>query len=171
MDVTVPMEVIRAKIYLIRGQKILIDSDLAEMYGVETKNLNKAVKRNISRFPQDFMFQLTSEESASLRFQIGTSKKPGHGGRRYNPYVFTEQGVAMLSSVLNSVQAVQVNIAIMRAFVQMRELAASNRAIANRLNELEQKYDSQLRVVFDAIREMMEPPAKRVRKIGFTKQE
>jgi phage regulator Rha-like protein len=171
MDVTVPLEVIRGKIYLVRGQKILIDSDLAEMYGVETKNLNKAVKRNISRFPQDFMFQLTIEESASLKFQIGTSSQSGHGGRRYNPYVFTEQGVAMLSSVLNSDRAVQVNIAIMRAFVQMRELAVSNIDISKRLDELEQKYDSQFRVVFDAIREMMEPLAKRARKIGFTKQE
>ena len=134
----------------------------------ETKNLNKAVKLNISRFPQDFMFQLTSEESAALRFQTGTSSHPGHGGRRYNPYVFTEQGVAMLSSVLNSDRAVQVNIAIMRAFVQMRELAASNRAIAKRLDELEEKYDTQFRVVFEAIREMIAPPLKRVRKIGFT---
>lgn len=96
---------------------MLLDSDLAEMYGVETKNLNKAVKRNINRFPEDFMFQLTPEESAALRFQTGTSNDAGHGGRRYNPHVFTEQGIAMLSSVLNSDQAVQVNIAIMRAFV------------------------------------------------------
>lgn len=167
MEVPVPMEVVRGKIYLIRGQKVLLDSDLAEMYGIETKNLNKAVKRNISRFPDDFMFQLTGEESAGLRFQSGTSKT-GSGGRRYNPYVFTEQGVAMLSSVLNTDRAVQVNIAIMRAFVQMRELAASNRSIAKRLDELEQKYDAQFRVVFDAIREMMEPPAKKSRKIGFT---
>jgi hypothetical protein len=104
-----------------------------------------------------------------LKFHIVTSSQSGHGGRRYNPNVFTEQGVAMLSSVLNSDRAVQVNIAIMRAFVQMRELAASSRAIAKRLDDLEQKYDNQFRVVFDAIREMMVPPAKRVRKIGFTK--
>jgi hypothetical protein len=110
------------------------------------------------------MFQLTSEESKGLRFQIGTSKKAGRGGRRYNPYVFTEQGVAMLSSVLNTERAVQVNVAIMRAFVQLRELAASNCAIANKLDELEQRYDAQFKVVFEAIREMMEFPTKKVRK-------
>ena len=170
MDVTVSLETIKAKIFLVRGHKVLVDSDLASMYGVETKNLNKAVKRNTTRFPADFMFQLTDEESESLRFQIGTSSGH-HGGRRYNPYVFTEQGVAMLSSILNSDQAVQVNIAIMRSFVQMREFAASNRAIAKRLDDLEQKYDSQFRVVFDAIRELMQPPARKSRKIGFTKGE
>lgn len=171
MDVSVPMEVIKGKIYLIRGQKVLLDSDLAELYGIETKNLNKAVKRNLSRFPQDFMFQLTIEESKGLRFQIGTSNEEGRGGRRYNPYVFTEQGVAMLSSVLNTDRAVQVNIAIMRAFVEMRQLAASNRAISKRLDELEQKYDAQFKIVFETIREMMEQPSKKVRKIGFTDNE
>jgi phage regulator Rha-like protein len=168
LDLTVPMELIRSKIYLLRGQKVLLDSDIAEMYGVQTGNLIKAVKRNIDRFPPDFMFQLASEETAALRFQIGISKA-GRGGRRYAPYVFTEQGIAMLSSVLNSNQAVQVNIAIMRAFVQMRELAATNRGTAKRLDELEQKYDSQFKVVFDAIRQMMEPPVRKVRKIGFEK--
>ncbi len=170
MDVPLPMEVIRGKIYLIRGQKVLMDSDLAEMYGVETSNLNKAVKRNIDRFPQDFMFQLTSEEADSLRFQIGMSKPEGRGGRRYLPHAFTEQGVAMLSSVLNSNHAVQVNIAIMRAFVQLRELAASNRVLAKRLDELENKYDKhdkQFMEVFDAIRQLMAPPEKTKRKIGF----
>lgn len=136
MDATVPTEMVRSKIYIIRGQKVLLDSDLAEMYGVETANLNKAVKRNVERFPPDFMFQLSPEETAALRFQIGISKK-GRGGRRYDPYVFTEQGIAMLSSVLNSGRAVQVNIAIMRAFVQMRELATTNRSMAKRLDELE----------------------------------
>ncbi|MEA5115776.1 MAG: ORF6N domain-containing protein [Geobacteraceae bacterium] len=169
MNVSVPMEVIKGKIYLIRGQKVLLDSDLAVLYGIETKNLNRVVKRNLSRFPQDFMFQLTSDESKGLRFQIGTSNEAGRGGRRYNPFVFTEQGVAMLSSVLNTERAVQANIAIMRAFVQLRELATSNRAISRRLDELEQKYDSQFKVVFEAIREMMALPAKKVRKIGFTK--
>lgn len=168
MDVAVPMEIIKEKIYLIRGQKVLLDNDLAEMYGVETKNLNRAVKRNMSRFPDDFMFQLTNEEAAGLRFQFGTSKIRGSGGRRYSPYVFTEQGIAMLSSVLNSDRGVQVNIAIMRAFVQMRELAASSRVIAKRIDELEQKYDAQFSVVFDAIREMIENPAKGTRRIGFT---
>ena len=107
MDVTIPIELIRRKIYLIRGQKVLLDSDIAEMYGVETGNLNKAVKRNIDRFPSDFMFELSPEEAEALRFQIGISKK-GRGGRRYAPYVFTEQGIAMLSSVLSSERAVQV---------------------------------------------------------------
>ena len=171
MDVAVPMEVIKGKIHLIRGQKVLLDSDLAQLYGIETKNLNKAVKRNLNRFPADFMFQATSEEAAGLRFHIGTSNDARRGGRRYNPYVFTEQGVAMLSSVLNTERAVQVNIAIMRAFVQMRELAASSRAISKRLDVLEQRYDAQFKVVFDAIREMMAPPPKKARKIGFTKQE
>ena len=169
MDISITLEVVKRKIYLVRGHKVMADSDLAEMYGVETKNLNKAVKRNVNRFPSDFMFQLTAEEAAALRFQNGTSTLPGKGGRRYNPYVFTEQGVAMLSSILNSDRAVQVNIAIMRAFVQMRELAISNRAMTRRLDELEKKYDSQFRIVFDAIREMMEPQAKRIRKIGFNK--
>jgi hypothetical protein len=170
MDVSVPMEVIRGKIYLIRGQKVLVDSDLAEMYGVETSNLNKAVKRNIGRFPQDFMFQLADDEAGSLRFQIGISKPEGRGGRRYLPHVFTEQGVAMLSSVLNSDRAIQVNIAIMRAFVQLRELAGSNRELARKLDELEKKYDKhdkQFLVVFDTIRQMMAPPEANKRKIGF----
>ena len=120
MKTLVPVEIIERNIYLIRGQKVMLDSDLAKLYGVETFNLNKAVKRNISRFPQDFMFQLTKEEADSLRFQIGLSKAEGRGGRRYLPYAFTEQGVAMLSSVLRSDRAVQVNIAIMRAFVKLR---------------------------------------------------
>jgi hypothetical protein len=147
-----------------------VDSDLAEMYGVETSNLNKAVKRNIGRFPQDFMFQLTDDEAGSLRFQIGISKPEGRGGRRYLPHVFTEQGVAMLSSVLNSDRAIQVNIAIMRAFVQLRELVGSNRELARKLDELEKKYDKhdkQFLVVFDAIRQMMAPPEANKRKIGF----
>jgi hypothetical protein len=170
MDVSVPVEVIKGKIYLIRGQKVLLDNDLAEMYGVETASLNRAVKRNINRFPQDFMFQLTVVESSALRCQIGISKPEGRGGRRYLPNVFTEQGVAMLSSVLHSGRAVQVNIAIMRAFVQMRELAASNREIARKLDELEKKYDKhdkQFMVVFDAIRSLVAPPAAKKRKIGF----
>lgn len=172
MNVSIPVEVIRGKIYLIRGQKVLLDSDLAELYGV-TSNLNKAVKRNIGRFPQDFMFQLTAEEAASLRFQFGISKTEGRGGRRYLPYVFTEQGVAMLSSVLNSDRAVQVNIAIMRAFVQLRELAASNRELARKLDELEKKYDKhdkQFMVVFDAIRQLMAPLEGKKRKIGFKRE-
>jgi len=175
MDAIIPIEVIKGKIYLIRGQKVLLDNDLAGLYGVTTSNLNKAVKRNIERFPGDFMFQLSDEEAASLRFQIGISKNTGRGGRRYAPYVFTEQGVAMLSSVLNSDRAVQVNIAIMRAFVQLRELAGSNRVLAKRLDDLEKRYDKhdrQLMEVFTAIRQLMAPPeTKKKRAIGFVRDE
>jgi len=152
MKALLPTEVIERKILLIRGQKVMLDSDLAELYGVETSNLNKAVKRNIDRFPEDFMLQLTKEEADSLRFQIGMSKTEGRGGRRYLPYAFTEQGVAMLSSVLNSKRAVQVNIAIMRVFVKLREMIASNKELAKKLDNLEKKYDTQFKVVFDAIR-------------------
>jgi phage regulator Rha-like protein len=146
----------------------MLDSDLAELYGVETFNLNKAVKRNIDRFPDDFMFQLSQEEAESLRFQIGMSKVSGRGGRRSLPYAFTEQGVAMLSSVLNSKQAVQVNITIMRAFVKLRELLATHKDLAEKLEALEKKYDRQFKIVFDAIRQLMkleDPPKER--RIGF----
>ncbi|MEJ2684414.1 MAG: ORF6N domain-containing protein [Candidatus Sulfobium sp.] len=137
---------------------------------MKTFNLNKAVKRNIGRFPEDFMFQLSREEADSLRFQIGMSKEAGRGGRRYLPYVFTEQGVAMLSSVLNSERAVKVNIEIMRAFVKLRQLLATNAGLARKLADLEKKYDAQFRVVFDAIRELMRPPEKPKRKIGFKRE-
>lgn len=132
----VPVELIERRIYLIRGRKVMLDTDLAELYQVLTKNLNKAVKRNLDRFPEDFMFQLTKDEAESLRFQFGTSNL-GRGGRRYLPYAFTEQGVAMLSSVLNSARAVMVNIAIMRAFVKMRELLATHRDLADKIEQLE----------------------------------
>ena len=148
---------------------MLLDSDLAELYGVTTGNLNKAVKRNLDRFPTDFMFQLSAEEAGDLIFQSGISKREGRGGRRTPPYAFTEQGVAMLSSVLNSDRAVAVNIEIMRAFVRLREMLAGHADVARRLDELEQKYDAQFRVVFDAIRQLMippEPPQKKGR-IGF----
>ena len=144
----------------------MVDSDLAELYGVETKALNRAVKRNLKRFPVDFMFQLTAEEASTLRCQIGTSK-PGRGGRRYLPNVFTEQGVAMLSSVLNSERAVMVNVEIMRAFVRLRQMLASNAELAFKLNELESKYDRQFRLVFDAIRQLMSPPVTKTKPIGF----
>ncbi len=149
----------------------MVDSDLAALYEVETSNLNKAVKRNSERFPADFMFQLTPEEFASLRFQIGTSKVPGRGGRRFLPYVFTEQGVAMLSSVLRSTRAIQANIAIMRAFVRLRELLTTNKDMARKLAEMEKKYDAQFKVVFDAIRELMTPPTPPRRRIGFHRNE
>ena len=171
-------------IYLIRGEKVMLDHDLAELYGVPTKSLNLAVKRNVERFPSDFMFQLTQAEAEGLRFQIGTSNenaakqasglrlqtetsKSRRGGRRYLPYAFTEQGVAMLSSVLRSARAVQVNIAIMRTFVRLREMLLSNAALARKLSALEKKYDQQFKVVFDAIRELMVPPEKPKRRIGF----
>ena len=158
---------IERRIYFLRGLRVILDAELAEMYGVPTKSLNLAVKRNRERFPDDFMFQLTVEEADFLRFQIETSK-PARGGRRYLPYAFTEQGVAMLSSVLRSTRAVQVNIAIMRAFVRLRELLLSNADLARKLASLEGKYDAQFKVVFDAIRQLMAPPpAKPKPQIGF----
>ena len=151
---------------LLRGQKVMLDSDLAALYGVETKALNRAVKRNRERFPDDFMLQLEPQELTNLMFQFGTSSY-GHGGRRKPAYAFTEQGVAMLSSVLHSPRAVSVNIEIMRAFVRIRQWLASNTELAHKLAALEKKYDSQFRVVFDAIRELMRPPAPPRKRIGF----
>lgn len=160
----VPVETIEQKILLIRGQKVMLDRDLAVLYGVATRDLNKAVNRNLTRFPNDFMVQLTRIEFENLKFHFGTSS---WGGTRKLPKAFTEQGVAMLSSVLNSERAVQVNIAIMRAFVKLREIIVSNKDLARKLNELEKKYDTQFRIVFDAIRELMKPPERKHRKIGF----
>ncbi|MEK7332993.1 MAG: ORF6N domain-containing protein [Nitrospirota bacterium] len=170
MKALIPVEMIERKIYLIRGHKVMLDSDLAKLYEVPTRRLNEQVKRNISRFPADFMFQLTDEEADNLRSQIATSSS-AHGGRRYLPFVFTEQGVAMLSSVLNSERAVQVNIAIMRAFVKLRELMATHKDLARKLEEMEKKYDTQFKVVFDAIRQLMTPPETKKRKIGFEVRE
>ena len=161
-----PVENIEKAIYLIRGEKVMLDRDLASLYGVETKMLNRAVKRNLQRFPPDFMFQLTNDEGERLRCQIGTSKK-GRGGSRYLPLVFTEQGVAMLSSVLSSERAVIVNIEIMRAFVKLRQMLASNVELARRLDELESKYDKQFKIVFDAIRQLMATPVRDRKEIGF----
>ena len=166
MNSIVPVELIEKKIYLVRGQKVMLDSDLAELYEVETRALVQAVKRNIGRFPPDFMFQLNNQEVTSLRSQIVISKS-GKGGRRYIPYVFTEQGVAMLSSVLNSERAILVNIAIMRAFVKLRDMISSHKDMAKRLDELEEKYDAQFKVVFDALRQLMTPPEPGKKKIGF----
>src|SRR3989442_790492 len=145
---------VEALILALRGQRVPLDSDLARIYGVPTKRLNEQVNRNKSRFPPDFMFQLTKVEVEFLRSQIATSKK-GRGGRRYAPLVFTEQGVAMLSTVLHSERAVRVNIEIMRAFVRLRAMAYSDRALANKILALEQKYDAQFKAVFDAIRGLM----------------
>lgn len=161
----IPAERIERHILLIRGHKVMLDADLAELYGVETKALNRAVRRNFSRFPEDFMFQLTTQERENLRCQFVTSSS--WGGPRYRPLAFTEQGVAMLSSVLRSPRAVQANIAIMRAFVKLREILSSHRELAQRLEEMENKYDAQFRAVFDAIRELMTPPEEPRRRIGF----
>jgi len=159
-------EDISRRIHTIRSHRVLLDADLAELYDVPTKAFNQAIQRNMNRFPEDFMFQLTEEEFAGLRSQFVTSKK-GRGGRRYLPYVFTEQGIAMLSGVLNSHRAVQVNIAIMRAFVRMRRMLVNHEELARKVAALEGKYDSQFRVVFDAIRAMMEPPSTPRQRIGF----
>ncbi|MFH1706317.1 MAG: ORF6N domain-containing protein [Planctomycetota bacterium] len=148
-----------------RGEKVLLDKNLAVLYGVTTGNLNKAVSRNLTRFPKDFMFQLTPEEFRDLIFQFGTSR---WGGTRQLPRAFTEQGVAMLSSVLRSERAVQVNIEIMRAFVSLRRMLGTNADLARKLAELEHKYDRQFAVVFDAIRQLMEPPSEPPKpRIGF----
>jgi len=162
----IPQEIIRKKIFVIRDKKVMLDKDLADLYGVPTKSLNLAVKRNLNRFPNDFMFQLTREERKSLRFQFETSKK-GRGGNRYLPHVFTQEGIAMLSSVLNSERAVQVNIQIMRAFVKLREFMASHRELKGKIEEMEKKYDRQFKIVFDAIRKLLAPPPKSKHPIGF----
>jgi hypothetical protein len=150
------MERVERRIYFIRGEKVMLDSDLAELYGVPTRALNQAVRRNGERFPRDFMFQLTGDEAQSLRSQTVILKRGEH--RKYRPYAFTEQGVAMLSSVLRSPRAIRVNIEIMRTFVRLRKMLGSNAHLARKLKELEQKYDSQFRIVFDAIRHLMEEP-------------
>jgi hypothetical protein len=155
---------VESQIYLIRGHKVMIDSDLALLYGVQTKALNQAVRRNIQRFPEDFMFQLTEIEWEFLKSQIVTSKQ-GPGGKQKLPLVFTEYGVSMLSSVLKSDQAIQVNISIMRAFGKLREILKSNKVLEKRLLELEERYNGQFKIVFDAIRELMSErsiPRKRI---------
>lgn len=175
---SVPVETIERRILLIRGQKVMLDADLAALYGVETKALNRAVKRNTDRFPEDFMFQLTLKETEILRYQFGTSNlrsqsvisKEGRGGRRYLPYAFTEQGVAMLSGVLSSRRAVRVNVAIMRAFVRLRQMLATHAQLAQKLAELERKiegHDQQIRSIFEAIRQLMAPSVPPRRRIGF----
>jgi len=164
-QINIPAEHIEKSILLIRGERVMLDSDLALLYEVETKVLNRAVKRNLLRFPNDFMFQLTARETEALRFHLGTSK--GRGGRRYRPYVFTEQGVAMLSSILNSDRAVLVNIAIIRTFVKLRKILASHSRLSRKLVELERRYDQQFKVVFDTIRQLMTIPTTCRKPIGF----
>ena len=166
----VPVEQVEKLIHLARGERVLLDADLARLYGVTTGALNRAVRRNTSRFPPDFMFQLTADEARILKCQIGISSSR-HGGRRRSlPYAFTQQGVAMLSSVLRSERAVQVNVAIMRAFVSLRRLLAGDEALARKFAELERRlegHDQAIKSLFDAIRELASPPARPRREIGF----
>jgi hypothetical protein len=161
---------IENRIFEVRGHRVMLDSHLAELYGVTTGNLNKAVARNAQRFPHDFMFQLTKEELADLKFQNGISST-GHGGRRYLPRAFTQEGIAMLSGVLRSPRAIQVNIAIMRAFVRLRQIMHLNRELAGKLNELERKlgkHDEEIQLIFEAIKQLMTPPPEKARRrIGF----
>ncbi len=164
----IPVARITRLILFLRKQKVMLDSDLASLYGVTTGNLNKAVKRNAQRFPSDFMFQLTAKEAEDLIFQIGRSKK--RGGRRHRPYAFTEQGVAMLSSVLNSERAIAINVAIMRTFVRLRQMLDSNHELAQKFSELEQrvgKHDEDIAAILEAIRQLVVPPEKPRREIGF----
>lgn len=162
-----PAEPIERSIYVMRGQKVMLDQDLADLYGVHTRVLIQGMKRNIERFPPDFMFQLSGEEFAVLRSQSVISSS--WGGRRYAPYAFTEQGVAMLSSVLKSQRAIQANIEIMRAFVRLRRMLSENAELAKRMDDMEKKFDSQFKVVFDAIRQLTTPPTSAKKSIGFRK--
>ncbi len=168
----IPVEWIARTLFILRGQKVMLDVDLARLYGVTTGNLNKAVNRNRDRFPVDFVLQLTAAEAKTLIFQSGISK--GRGGRRHRPYAFTEQGVAMLSSVLRSERAVRVNIAIMRAFVRLRDALETNSALARKFSELEKrvgKHDEEIGAIIEAIRQLMAPPDKPKREIGFHTRE
>ncbi|MBI4965289.1 MAG: ORF6N domain-containing protein [Desulfomonile tiedjei] len=163
-------QLIENRIFNLRGHRVMLDSHLAELYGVTTGNLNKAVARNAQRFPDDFMFQLTKEERTDLKFQNGISST-GHGGRRYLPRAFTQEGIAMLSGVLRSPRAIQVNIAIMRAFVRLREIMHLNRELASKLSELERKlgkHDEEIQIIFKVIKQLMAPPPEKPkRRIGF----
>ena len=173
MKELIPAEIIEKRIYLIRGHKVMLDRDLAELYEVETRVLNQSVRRNLDRFPEDFMFALSREEIMRISQIVISSDQTEKASLKFSKNVlgFTEQGVAMLSGVLNSGRAVQVNIAIMRTFVKLREMLSSNKELAKRLDELEKKYDTQFRVVFDAIRELMKPLERTKKKIGFRREE
>ena len=166
MKPVIPTDRILSKIYLIRDVKVMLDRDLSELYGVETRTLNQAVKRNIKRFPEDFMFQLTKEEFEDWRSQIVMSNRDKMGIRR-RPYAFTEQGVAMLSSVLNSDRAIQVNIQIMRAFTHLRRMLTSHEDLKRKIDKMEKKYDRNFRIVFDAIKKLIDKESIPRRKIGF----
>ena len=169
MEALAPVEAIEGKILLIRGHKVMLDRDLAQLYGVETRVLNQAVRRNIDRFPADFMFSLTRDEIMRISQIVISSGHPGTKTLKFSKSVmaFTEHGVAMLSSVLNSPKAVQVNIQIMRTFAKLREIISQHKDLAKRLDELEKKYDTQFKIVFDAIRQLMTPPQPKSKKIGF----
>ncbi|HME11602.1 MAG TPA: ORF6N domain-containing protein [Candidatus Acidoferrum sp.] len=162
-----PAGLISRNIYFLREARVMLDTDLARLYGVTTANLNKAVRRNLDRFPEDFMFQIDKTELDALIFQSGISKPSGRGGTRHPPYAFTEQGVAMLSSVLRSERAVKVNIAIMRAFVQLREMLATNQQLRRKIEEMEKRYDTKFHIVFAAIKRMLEAPKPTCSTIGF----
>jgi len=169
MTELVPVELIASKIYLIRGIKVMLDKDLAELYGVETKRLKEQVRRNIERFPQDFMFELTKEEYQALRSQIATLKRGQHS--KYAPFAFTEHGVLMLSSVLNSERAIQVNIQIMRTFTKLREMLSTHKDLKRKIEFIEKKYDEQFQIVFEAIKQLLTEEDKPKKKIGFTVKE
>ena len=161
-----PQETIESKIFFLRGKRVMLDRDLAILYGVETRALNQAVRRNMRRFPEDFMFQLTKEEMESWKSQIVISNREKMGLRR-RPYAFTEQGVAMLSSVLNSDRAIQVNIQIMRTFTKLREMLMAHKDLKRKIEDMEKKYNYQFKIVFDAIKQLLEPPTEPKGKIGF----
>jgi hypothetical protein len=168
-DALAAHERVERLILAIRGRRVILDKDLATLYGVSTGNLNKAVSRNLERFPDDFMLRLTAEELRDLKFQFGTSS---WGGTRKPPRAFTQEGIAMLSSVLRSSRAIRVNVEIMRAFVRLRQMLEANADLARKLDELDRKYDAKFRVVFDAIRELMAPPPPATkRRIGFVRSD
>lgn len=167
MDPMTVAKTIESKIHLVRGQKVMLDSDLAELYGVTTKRLNEQVRRNADRFPEDFMFSLSSEEFDLLRSHFATLKTGRGQHRKYLPYVFTEHGALMAASVLNSPRAIEVSIFVVRAFVKLREMVASHKDLSQRLDEMEMRYDSQFKIVFDAIRALVAQPEPKEKKIGF----
>ena len=162
-----PQETIESKIFFLRGKRVMLDRALAILYGVETRALNQAVRRNMRRFPEDFMFQITKEEFNSLRSHFVTLKRGQH--RKYLPYVFTEQGVAMLSSVLNSERAIQVNIQIMRAFIKLKEMLSTHKDLKQKIEEMEKKYDYQFKIVFDAIKQLIRTTSRTKRQNRFSK--
>lgn len=178
MKELIPTEIIEKKIYFIRGEKAMLDSDLSELYGVTTKRLNEQVKRNSDRFPADFAFQLTSEEWANLkalniesnRSQIATGSQK-HRDPRFLPWVFTEHGAIMAATVLSSKQAVAMSVYVVRTFIRLRQMLATHKDLARKLADMEKRYDSQFKVVFDAIRQLMTPPEKPKRKVGFRREE